>query len=62
MIIMVHGTYHPSLTWGNFIIDKTHVQYSYFKFYNLFPVDYIRNNNKCKPVAFNKYKNQSATM
>ena len=26
--IMVHGTYHPSLTGGSFIIDKTHVQYS----------------------------------
>ena len=24
---MVHGTYHPSLTRGSFIIDKTHVQY-----------------------------------
>ena len=27
MIIMVHGTYHPSLTQGSFIIDETHIQY-----------------------------------
>ena len=26
-IITVHSTYHPSLTWESFIIDKTHVQY-----------------------------------
>ena len=27
MIITVHVTYHPSLTRGSFIIDKTHIQY-----------------------------------
>ena len=26
--IMVHGTYHPSLTGGSLIIGKTHIQYS----------------------------------
>ena len=24
----LHSTYNPSLTWGSFIIEKTHVQYS----------------------------------
>ena len=57
--IMVHGTYHPSLTGGSFIIDKTYIQYAwliYFKLYNFIPEDHIRNSNKHKPMASNRYK------
>ena len=28
MNIMVHSTYHPFLTGGSFIVDKTQVQYA----------------------------------
>ena len=61
MIIMVHGTYHPSLTGGSFIIDKTHVQHhltdltDLVYLLHLFTEDHVNRNNR-KPVAYNKHR------
>ena len=56
MIIMVHGTYHPSLTGGSFIIDKTqHAWLTYFICYSLFAKDHVNSNNH-KPMAYNKHR------
>ena len=50
---------------GEVILDKTHVQYAwltYFKLYNFIPKDLIRNNNKHKPMASNRYKIEDNNM
>ena len=59
MNIIVHSTYHPSLTGGSFIVDKTHVQYAwptYFRLYNFYYLGSHKNNNKHKPMASKRYK------
>ena len=61
MIIMVHGTYHPSLTGVSFIVDKTHVQHyltdltDLLYLLHLFTEDHVNRTNR-KPVAYNKHR------
>ena len=65
MNIMVHGTYHPSLTGGSFIIGKNHIQYAwltYFRLYNFYSWGSCKNNNKCKLMASNRYKSKYNNM